>query len=412
MKDQLKGALQFIHHEAAGAVLLLAAALFALVLANSPLSGVYDALLETPVSVRVGAFALDKPLLHWINDGLMAVFFFIVGLEIKRELLTGELSTAKQAALPLIAAVGGIAVPALIYAWFNAGNVKALEGWAIPTATDIAFAVGVLALLGSRIPPALKVFLLALAIIDDLGAIVIIALFYTAKLSATALVLAAVGLVLLSVLNLRGVTRIAPYVLAGIFLWICVLKSGVHATLAGVATALAVPMSAAAGRVTTPSPAAQLQDSLHPWVAFGVLPLFAFANAGVSLAGVTLAKLLDPIPAGIALGLSLGKPIGIFGFAAAAIGLGIAARPAGASWQQLFGASILGGIGFTMSLFIGMLAFPEPQYAAEVRIGVLAGSIVSAIAGYIWLNACSPPVVASASLPSALPQRKKHPRKP
>ena len=385
MKNQIKGALEFIHHEAAGAVLLLAAASLALLFANSPLSAAYDALLDTPVSGRVGALALDTPLLHWINDGLMAVFFFLVGLEIKRELKTGELSTLKQAALPLVAAVGGMVVPALIYAWLNAGNGSALAGWAIPTATDIAFAVGVLALLGSRIPPALKIFLLALAIIDDLGAIIIIALFYTSTLSVTALALAAAGLCVLTLLNLRGVTRIAPYVIAGIFVWVCVLKSGVHATLAGVATALAVPLAdgdEASGR----SPSAQLEEALHPWVAFGVLPLFAFANAGVSLAGVTIAKLMDPIPAGIALGLSVGKPIGIFGFAAGAIALGVAARPSGATWAQLFGAAILGGIGFTMSLFIGMLAFPEPQHAADIRIGVLAGSLVSAVAGYIWLS--------------------------
>ena len=242
MKDQFKGALQFIHHEAAGAVLLVAAALLALILANSPLSPLYGTLLDTPVSVRIGALALDKPLLLWINDGLMAIFFFLVGLEIKREMITGELSTARQAALPLIAALGGVVVPALIYWWINGHDPGAMRGWAIPTATDIAFAVGVLALLGSRIPPALKIFLLALAIIDDLGAIVIIALFYTSDLSATALLLAAIGLAVLATLNLRGVMRIAPYVLAGIFVWICVLKSGVHATLAGVATAFAVPL--------------------------------------------------------------------------------------------------------------------------------------------------------------------------
>ena len=398
MKIKLKGALDFIHHEAAGGVVLIAAAALALLLANSPLSTAYDALLETPVSVRAGALALDKPLLHWINDGLMAVFFFLVGLEIKRELILGELSTLKQAALPLVAAIGGMVVPALIYAWLNAGNGKALDGWAIPTATDIAFAVGVLALLGARIPPALKIFLLALAIIDDLGAVIIIALFYTSKLSVTALALAAAGIGVLALLNQRGVTRIAPYVIAGLFVWICVLKSGVHATLAGVATAIAVPLNSA-GAASSRSPNEHLQEMLHPWVAFGVLPLFAFANAGVSLAGVSIAKLLDPIPAGISLGLSFGKPIGIFGFAAGAIALGLAARPAGASWSQILGASMLGGIGFTMSLFIGMLAFPEPQFAADIRIGVLAGSIVSAVAGYSWLSWCCRTIVAEDAKP-------------
>ena len=280
----------------------------------------------------------------------------------------------------------------------NADNGKALDGWAIPTATDIAFAVGVLALLGARIPPALKIFLLALAIIDDLGAVIIIALFYTSKLSVTALALAAAGIGVLALLNQRGVTRIAPYVIAGLFVWICVLKSGVHATLAGVATAIAVPLNSA-GAASSRSPNEHLQEMLHPWVAFGVLPLFAFANAGVSLAGVSIAKLLDPIPAGISLGLSFGKPIGIFGFAAGAIALGLAARPAGASWSQILGASMLGGIGFTMSLFIGMLAFPEPQFAADIRIGVLAGSIVSAVAGYSWLSWCCRTIVAEDAKP-------------
>jgi NhaA family Na+:H+ antiporter len=390
-------ALAFIHHEAAGAILLLGAAVLALLLANSPLAPLYGALLDTPVSVRIGAFSLDKHLLHWINDGLMAIFFFLVGLEIKRELMTGELSTLSQAVLPLIAALGGIVVPALVYVWFNASNGEALGGWAIPTATDIAFAVGVLALLGSRIPPALKVFLLALAIIDDLGAIIIIALFYTSDLSVTALSLAAAGLAVLALLNLRGVMTIAPYVLAGIFVWVCVLKSGVHATLAGVATALAVPLLGEGGRTSPESPSEQLQASLHPWVAFGVLPLFAFANAGVSLEGVALARILEPVPAGIALGLALGKPVGIFAFAAAAIALGLATRPINTSWAQLFGAAILGGIGFTMSLFIGMLAFKGPQMAADVRIGVLAGSVIAAIAGYIWLKLAKPAPVQSQS---------------
>lgn len=401
----MKGALQFVHHEAAGAVLLLAAAVIALVLANSPLAAFYDEVLGTPVSIRVGALALDKPLLLWINDGLMAIFFFLVGLEIKRELVAGELSTARQAALPAIAAAGGIVVPALIYAAINRNNPAALEGWAIPTATDIAFAVGVLALLGPRIPPPLKVFLLALAIIDDLGAIVIIALFYTADLSALALSLAALGLLVLAWLNRSGVTRVAPYVLVGIFVWICVLKSGVHATLAGVATAFAVPVGDATDNAPQPSPAAQLQESLHPWVAFAVLPLFAFANAGVSLAGVSIGKLADPIPLGITLGLVIGKPVGIFSFSAAAIAAGLAARPADAGWMQMFGAAILGGIGFTMSLFIGMLAFPEPEYAAEVRIGVLTGSVISAIAGYLVLKSAS-----SAMPPAPAPRTARQPR--
>jgi NhaA family Na+:H+ antiporter len=386
------GALEFIQHETAGSVMLLGAALIALLLANSPLSFLYDALLDTPVSVRVGALALDKSLLHWINDGLMAVFFFHVGLEIKRELVVGELSTVRQAGLPILGALGGMLVPALVYIAVASGDARALEGWAIPTATDIAFAVGVLALVGPRIPPALKVFLLALSIIDDLGAIVIIALFYTSKLSLTALSLAGLGIALLFVLNSRNVTRVAPYVLTGIFVWVCVLKSGVHATLAGVATALAVPLLDRDGHSLTSAdaPAERLQENLHPWVNFAVLPLFAFGNAGVSLAGITLAKVAGPIPLGIALGLIVGKPIGVFSFTWAAIRLGLGARPEGASWLQLFGVAILAGIGFTMSLFIGMLAFPEPAYAAEIRIGVLAGSLCSALAGYFLLRLAGP----------------------
>jgi Na+:H+ antiporter, NhaA family len=384
---RFKGALDFAQHEASGGVMLLAAALFALFLANSPLAYLYGALLDTPVSVKVGALGLDKNLLHWINDGLMAIFFFHVGLEIKRELLVGELSTPKQAALPLIGAMGGMIVPALIYLGINANDPHALAGWAIPTATDIAFAVGVLALVGSRVPPALKVFLLALAIIDDIGAIVIIALFYTSKLSFTALALASFGVAFLAMLNSRGVTRIAPYVLTGLFIWVCVLKSGVHATLAGVVTALAVPLSGEGSRdANGNSPAAHLQESLHPWVNFGVLPAFAFANAGVSLAGLTIAKLVSSVPLGIALGLFLGKPIGVFSFSWVAIKLGLGSKPEGTGWVQLLGAGMLAGIGFTMSLFIGMLAFPEPQYAADIRIGVLSGSILSAVLGYMILR--------------------------
>jgi NhaA family Na+:H+ antiporter len=382
------GALAFVHHEAAGGMVLLAAAVLALLLANSPAASLYGALLDTPVSVRIGALGLDKPLLLWINDGLMAVFFFLIGLEIKRELLTGELSSLSRAGLPAIAAVGGMVVPALFYWSLNASDPVALRGWAIPCATDIAFAVGVLALLGSRIPPALKVFLLALAIIDDLGAIVIIALFYTSELSLAALVLAALGIGALAIMNRIGVLRVAAYVLAGLFVWVCVLKSGVHATLAGVVTALAVPMNAA--RPDEPSLLERLEENLHPWVTFGVLPLFAFANAGVSLEGVTLSKLADSIPLGISAGLALGKPIGVALFTWTAIALGAGARPDGVSWMQLLGVAALAGIGFTMSLFIGMLAFPEPGHAVDIRIGVLAGSVISALFGYALLRAASP----------------------
>jgi len=321
----------------------------------------------------------------------MALFFFLVGLEIKRELVVGELSKAKQAALPVIAAVGGMLVPALIYVLINWTDEIALNGWAIPAATDIAFAVGVLALLGSRVPPTLKVFLLAVAIIDDLGAIIIIAFFYTAHLSAAALALAGLGVAILVMLNLRGVTRVAPYALVGLFIWICVLKSGVHATLAGVVTALAIPLVPAPGDQR--SMLVKLEENLHPWVNYGVLPIFAFANAGVSLTGMSIEKLFGPIPMGIALGLFLGKPIGIMSFSFAAIGAGLAGKPEGSNWSQLLGVAWLGGIGFTMSLFIGMLAFVDAERAADIRIGVLLGSISSAIVGYLLLRRATTPVV-------------------
>ncbi len=397
MKDKLKGALAFIHHEAAGGIILLAAAVLALVLANSPLAGLYDRFLETPVTVRVGALNLDKPLLLWINDGLMAIFFFLVGLEIKRELIVGELSSVDRALLPAIAAVGGMAVPALVYVALNWTDPVALKGWAIPAATDIAFAVGVLALLGSRAPASLKIFLLALAIIDDLGAIIIIAVFYTADLSVTSLQLATVGILGLIALNLRGVTRIAPYALVGLFIWVCVLKSGVHATLAGVIVALAIPLRVYGA--TPYSPLEQVEEHLHPWVAFGVLPLFAFANAGVSLKGLTIAALAAPIPLGIALGLFIGKQVGIFGATWLAVRSGLCRGLDDATWPQIYGVAMLGGIGFTMSLFIGLLAFPEPQYAAAIRIGVLVGSLASAITGYILLHLSSGRVSAPARSP-------------
>lgn len=374
----------FLKHEAAGGIVLLIAAVLAMIVANSPWAEAYGHLLETHATLGYGAIALEKSLLHWINDGLMAIFFFLVGLEIKRELLVGALSSVKTASLPAIAAIGGMVVPALIYASLNLSDPVALHGWAIPAATDIAFAVGVIALLGSRVPPALKVFLLALAIIDDLGAIIIIALFYTQSLSVPALALAAIGIGSLVVLNRYGVKAIAPYIAVGLFVWVCVLKSGVHATLAGVITALAVPLES--GGEDRMGPLERMEHALAPYVSFGVLPIFAFANAGVSLAGVGLADLANPIPLGIALGLFLGKPIGIFLSSWAAIKAGVGEMPAESNWRQLFAVGILGGIGFTMSLFIGMLAFPNPAYADDLRLGVLAGSISSALVGYFVLK--------------------------
>jgi NhaA family Na+:H+ antiporter len=340
-------------------------------------------LLQTRLGVRLGEFSLDKPLLLWINDGLMAVFFFLVGLEIKRELLVGELSTREQAALPVIGAVGGMVLPALIYMLVNITNPAALNGWAIPTATDIAFVMGLLALLGRHAPPALKVFMLAMAIIVDLAAVIIIALLHASELSFLSFGLAAAGIGLLIALNALSVTRVAPYVLTGIFIWACVLQSGVHAALVGVVVALAVPLYVEGEEG---SPLQRLEHNIEPWVLFGVMPLFAFANAGVSLAGMSFATLLDPIPLGIALGLIMGKAVGTFGAAWAAIHWGYATKPAGVSGEQMLGASILGGIGFTMSLFIGMLAFPDPDYATSVRVGVLTGSLVSAVMGYLVLR--------------------------
>ncbi|HEX6102345.1 MAG TPA: Na+/H+ antiporter NhaA [Alphaproteobacteria bacterium] len=384
----------FIRTEAASGVLLLVTAALALIAANSPLAGMYGAFLDLPVGVRIGDFGLQKPLLLWINDGLMAVFFLLVGLEIKRELAEGELSTRQQAMLPCIAALGGMLVPALIYAAVNLGDPVALHGWAIPAATDIAFALGVLALLGNRIPPSLKVFLVALAIIDDLGAIVVIALFYSGELSLWSLGLAAGVMLCLLALNRAGVTRIAPYMLLGIALWLFVLESGVHATLAGVAVALAIPIREdEAGR----SPLRELEHVLHPWVAFLVMPAFAFANAGVSFAGITVGHLFAGVPLGITLGLFLGKQIGAFGAAWLAIRAGWSRMPEGADWGLLYGTCMLAGIGFTMSLFIGTLAFDLASYAAPVRLGVLAGSALSGFAGYLVLRMLSQRILPARS---------------
>jgi NhaA family Na+:H+ antiporter len=392
-----------LHHEAAGGVLLMLAAALALALDNSPLAGLYDAILTTPVAVQVGALAIDKPLLLWINDGLMAVFFFLVGLEIKRELLEGQLSRWDQAALPAIAALGGMVVPALIYVGLNHGDATALRGWAIPAATDIAFALGAMALLGSRVPVALKVFLLALAIIDDLGAIVIIALFYTAELSPLSLAGAAACTAVLVGLNRMGVARVAPYLLVGLVMWVCVLKSGVHATLAGVIAAVTIPLRGAGSDNErnagpgTPSLLHRLEMDLHPWVAFLVMPAFAFANAGVALGGLSLADALAPIPLGIALGLFFGKQLGVFGFAWLAARLGLCRLPRGVTWLQIYGVALFAGIGFTMSLFIGTLAFADPAHAAAVRLGVLSGSLLSAVAGIVVLRLATAPRAQAAA---------------
>ncbi|MCW2245530.1 NhaA family Na+:H+ antiporter [Azospirillum fermentarium] len=377
-----------LHGEAAAGLILVIAAAIAMVWANSSAAPLYDALLALPVGIRVGDGGLVKPLVLWINDGLMAVFFLYVGLEIKREVREGQLSSRARATLPGIAAVGGMVAPALVYALFNHDDPQRLNGWAIPAATDIAFAIGVLALAGSKVPASLRVFLLALAIMDDLGAIIIIAAFYTSQISSGALGLAAVALLALAWMNIIGVRRLAPYLLVGAFLWVCVLKSGVHATLAGVALAFAIPMTPggadpkASAKAT---PLAVLEHALHPWVTFVIMPVFALANAGVPLAGVSLGVLAEPLPLGIMLGLFLGKQAGVMLTAWLAVRAGVCAMPAGATWRQFYGVALLTGIGFTMSLFIGNLAFSSPEYAVEVRLGVLAGSIASALAGYLVL---------------------------
>jgi NhaA family Na+:H+ antiporter len=376
---------EFLDKESAGGIVLALAAAIALLISNSPLASLYDSLLATPVALQAGHFKLAKPLLLWINDGLMAIFFLLVGLEIKREILEGELSSVAQSLLPGVAAIGGMALPAAIYTAFNWSDPVARAGWAIPAATDIAFALGVLSLLGKRVPISLKIFLTAVAVIDDLGAIVIIALFYTADLSTAMLFGAALATLTLLVLNLAGVTRIAAYVIVGTVLWVTVLKSGVHATLAGVILAFAIPLRARDEE--NHSPLKHLEHTLHPWVAFGVLPIFAFANAGVSFLGMSPATLMEPVPLGIALGLFLGKLIGVFGASFLLIKAGVAKLPESAGWTELAGVALLCGIGFTMSLFIGSLAFEQQsgKFDGLLRLGVISGSITSAIAGYVVL---------------------------
>jgi NhaA family Na+:H+ antiporter len=377
---------EFLKLEAASGILLVIAGVLGMIAANTPLSELYQALLQTPIKLQIGALVLDKTLLIWINDLLMAIFFLLVGLEIKREVVSGELSDPARVALPAIAALGGMIVPAAIYAAFNWQDPVGIRGWAIPSATDIAFALGVLSLFGDRVPVGLKVFLMTLAVLDDLGAIVIIALFYSHDLSVNALLLAAAAIMVLFALNRAGVTRIAPYVLVGTALWLFVLKSGVHATLAGVVAALFVPASGPAHQPHPP--ASRLEHSLHPWVAFGILPIFAFANAGVSLAGLSLSKLLEPIPLGIMLGLFVGKQIGVFTFAWLAVKSGLARLPSGVNFAQVYGAAILCGIGFTMSLFIGMLAFENTasdQVIVTDQLGILAGTLLSAVVGSLVL---------------------------
>lgn len=374
-----------IHHEAAPGVLLMLAMVAALIVANAGVSW-YGALLETKAIIGIGDWTLAKPLLLWINDGLMAVFFLLVGLELKREILFGELSDRRKITLPLLAALGGIVVPSGIYAFINWGDAQALNGWAIPAATDIAFALGILALLGSRVPIALKILLTSVAVIDDLAAIVIIAIFYTDQLSVASLSLALVVIVGLFGLNRAGVKTSAPYVLLGIVLWVAVLKSGVHATLAGVVLAAFIPAGKDAKDKT--GLVYRIEHGLHPWVVFMILPIFAFANAGVTIRGMSPSALLETVPLGIAAGLFFGKQIGVFFASFIAVKAGLATLPSGIGWRQLYGLSALCGIGFTMSLFIGGLAFEGsggPDYAVDDRIGILVGSFLSAVLGVIIL---------------------------
>ena len=374
--------------EAASGLLLIAAAVLALIINNSPLSWLYNGLLETPVVAQIGALKIAKPLLLWINDGLMALFFLLIGLEVKREVLEGHLSKPSQIVLPGAAAIGGMLVPALIYWFLNRDNSPALNGWAIPTATDIAFALGVLALLGKRVPVSLKLFLMTLAIIDDLGAIVIIAIFYSGALSTLSLMLAAACLAALVAMNRLGVVKLGPYMIIGLILWVCVLKSGVHATLAGVTLAFCIPLRT---KNAEPSPLRSLEHALHPWVSYGILPLFAFANAGLSLSGVTLESFTHAVPMGIAIGLLLGKTVGVFGLTWLAVKSGLSALPSGANWGQVLGVAILCGIGFTMSLFVGSLAFVpgSSDYAGMDRMGILTGSLFAALIGYAVTAAAS-----------------------
>ncbi|MDY6992156.1 MAG: Na+/H+ antiporter NhaA [Pseudomonadota bacterium] len=390
LKPAIRAIDEFLKLETASSILLLSAAILALIASNSFLSQYYQLLLNFPIQFHFGDLIhIDKPLLLWINDGLMAIFFFVVGLELKREIIQGQLSKISQVLLPVIGAVGGMLIPALIYAFLNRHDPTLLHGWAIPAATDIAFSLGVLALLGSRVPNSLKVFLMALAIIDDLGAIIIIALFYSGhELHLSYLYFALGAMAILALLNLSHVRSVVAYLIIGLILWVCVLKSGIHATIAGVTLAIFIPLKVKDERDNSEyehSPLRQLEHTLHPWVAFGVMPIFAFANAGVAFEGMSLSIIWSSVPLGIILGLSIGKLLGVFGFSWITIRLGFAQLPEWVNWQQFLGVSFLCGIGFTMSLFIGSLTFSDAEHMNQVRLGVLLGSLISAIVGYLLL---------------------------
>ena len=376
----------FFKMESAGGITLIFAAMLAMILANTPFQSYYSLLIETPVEIKIGALEIAKPLLLWINDGLMAVFFFLVGLELKRELIEGELSNKRNIILPGIGAIGGMIVPALIYVYFNFDNPSALQGWAIPAATDIAFALGVLSLLGSRVPISIKIFLTSLAIFDDIGAILIIAIFYTANISLTALIVVACCIPILAFYNIRNTESKSMYVIIGVIMWVAMLKSGVHATLAGVILALFIPMKSKTD--VNHSPLKSMEKDLHSVVAFFVLPVFAFANAGISFADVGAQQIFHSVPLGIALGLFFGKQIGIFSLCWLAIKLKLTKLPRDMSWSSLYGTAALCGVGFTMSLFIGSLAFEETSVNLlfDERLGIVFGSLAAGFLGYVILH--------------------------
>ncbi|MEW5056488.1 MAG: Na+/H+ antiporter NhaA [Cycloclasticus sp.] len=383
---------EFIKKESAGGILLVFSTIFALLFSNTFISPVYEYFLHIPVEIKIGPLELNKSLYHWVNDGLMAIFFLLIGLEVKREILDGHLSSIRQVALPSFAAIGGMVVPAMIYHAFNGNNELAAGDWAIPTATDIAFALGILSLLGNRVPLPLKVFLMALAIIDDLGAIVIIAIFYTSDLSTLSITVAALSLTTLLALNIFNVSKKAAYFIVGWILWVSVLKSGVHATLAGVALAFTIPMKGKNEKGEPFSPLKEIEHGLHFWVAFFILPLFAFVNAGVNVTDISLEQMSGPVPVGIMLGLFFGKQLGVFGFSWLAIKLKLATLPDECSWTQLYGVSVLTGIGFTMSLFIVSLAFVDDSlFQYTDKLAILVASFTSGIVGYIILKFCRRP---------------------
>jgi len=383
----MKAIEEFMKKESSSGILLIFVTILALFLQNSFMTDFYTNFLHTPVEIRFGDLQIAKPLLLWVNDGLMAVFFFLIGLEVKREVMEGHLSTLKQITLPGIAAVGGMVVPALVFIIFNKGESFAMNGWAIPTATDIAFALGILSLLGPRVPVSLKIFLMALAIIDDLGAIVIIALFYTADLSTLSITIAAISLVILFIMNRMDVAIKSAYIVVGIVLWVSVLKSGVHATLAGVALAFMIPLTSKDKEGNSFSMLKEMEHDLHYWVALMILPLFAFVNAGVDLKSISIEEMAGPVPMGIMLGLFIGKQVGVFGFSWLAIKMGIASLPKESNWTLLYGVSVLTGIGFTMSLFVDTLAYNDTQiYHYADKLAILLGSLFSGLLGYLVLH--------------------------